>query len=69
MSDILMDATTGFISEDELVEIAVEPSELAAGAAASSILCGAGITTAITTASAAFGGGCPTSGCTSRCHN
>ncbi|MGK5547539.1 hypothetical protein ACSNOH_22800 [Streptomyces sp. URMC 127] len=67
MSDILMDATTGYISADELVELAEEPSELAAGAAASSILCAAGVTTAITTASAAMQGGCPTSGCTWRC--
>ncbi|MFE5492205.1 hypothetical protein ACFQ7Z_19980 [Streptomyces virginiae] len=67
MSAIVKDATTGFVSEEELVQLAEEPSELAAGAAASGILCGAGITTAITTFSAAMQGGCPTSGCTGRC--
>ncbi|MFE5871740.1 hypothetical protein ACFQ6V_24270 [Streptomyces roseifaciens] len=64
MSDILMDATTGFISAEELTEIAEEPSELAAGAAASTPWCAIGATAGI---SAALQGGCPTSGCTWRC--
>ncbi|MCQ8769244.1 hypothetical protein V7793_11645 [Streptomyces sp. KLMMK] len=67
MSDIIMDATTGFVSAEELVQLAEEPNELAAGAAATGILCATAITGVITTASAALQGGCPTSGCTVRC--
>jgi hypothetical protein len=64
MSDILMDATTGFVSEDELVQLAEEPSELAAG---TGIPCATAISGVIVGASAALQGGCPTSGCTHRC--
>ncbi|MFE1766794.1 hypothetical protein ACFW81_21600 [Streptomyces angustmyceticus] len=67
MSDILKDSTTGFVSEEELVQLAEEPNELAAGAAATGILCATAITSAITVASSALQGGCPTSGCTVRC--
>ncbi len=64
MSDILMDATTGFVSEDELVLLADEPSELAAG---TGLLCVTAVTGVVVGASAALQGGCPTSGCTNRC--
>ncbi|MGW2373376.1 class II lanthipeptide, LchA2/BrtA2 family [Kitasatospora sp. NPDC001683] len=61
MSDILMDASTGFVSADELVLLAEEPDDLAAG---TGVWCA---TAVIVGASAALQGGCPTSGCTTRC--
>ncbi|MFI9365851.1 hypothetical protein ACIG5E_33090 [Kitasatospora sp. NPDC053057] len=63
MSDILMDASTGFIPVDELVELAAEPDEIAVG----TILQTTAVITAATAISAALQGACPTSGITPRC--
>lgn len=67
MGDVPKDRSTGYVPEEELVQLAEEPSELAAGAPNTGILCVTAITSAISTLSAATQGGCPTSGCTTRC--
>ncbi|WBP90637.1 class II lanthipeptide, LchA2/BrtA2 family [Kitasatospora cathayae] len=73
MSDILMDASTGFIPEDELVELAAEPDSIAVGtwqviAATAATAAGVGaVLGGIGSISSSWGGGCPTTACTSRC--
>ncbi|MFE1828592.1 class II lanthipeptide, LchA2/BrtA2 family [Streptomyces yangpuensis] len=59
MSTIAMNDATGYVSADELVELADAPESLAAGWTPTII--------AATAVSAAMQGGCPTSGCTKRC--
>ncbi|WP_156727570.1 class II lanthipeptide, LchA2/BrtA2 family [Streptomyces apocyni] len=63
MGNIAMNDATGYVSADELVELADAPESLAAGITPT-ILPATGV---IVGASAALQGGCPTSGCTKRC--
>ncbi|WP_030075694.1 class II lanthipeptide, LchA2/BrtA2 family [Streptomyces baarnensis] len=66
MGDIAMTDATGYVSADELVELADAPESLAAGFTPT-IIPATAVTTVIVGASAAMQGGCPTSGCTKRC--
>lgn len=61
MDNIAMNDITGYVSADELVELADAPESLAAGWTP------ALVTSVVVGASAAMQGGCPTSGCTTRC--
>ncbi|GAB3492432.1 class II lanthipeptide, LchA2/BrtA2 family [Flexivirga lutea] len=72
MPRIGKDASTGYVSEEELLEL-FAPSEDVTGAGAvqpmsTAIACAISATVASATAiSAAWGDGCPSTACTSRC--
>jgi hypothetical protein len=77
MGKILMDKSTGFVSADELVQLAEPPKDLSVGDYSpntTGIMCASAvtasisaITASITAASGAMGDNCPTTACTSRC--
>ena len=71
MGKILMDKSTGFVPEDELIQLAEPPKDLSVGdyvANSTALACGiSAITASISAASAAWGDNCPTTACTSRC--
>jgi hypothetical protein len=64
-----MDKTTGYVSEDELIQLAEAPEDSAGGvvAPASSWLCVSAVASAVVTVSQAIGDACPTTACTTRC--
>ncbi|GHI88921.1 class II lanthipeptide, LchA2/BrtA2 family [Streptomyces xanthophaeus] len=66
MGNIAMNDATGYVSADELIELADAPDALAAGFTPT-IIPATAISTVIVGGSAALQGGCPTSGCTKRC--
>jgi len=71
MSTMLLDASTGFIPEEELEAITEMPGGFAGEdmmPIATSVPCAISATVASATAiSAAWGDGCPSTACTSRC--
>ncbi|MFD6096831.1 hypothetical protein ACFVWN_18910 [Nocardiopsis flavescens] len=71
MTTMLLDASTGFISEEELEAITETPGGSVGEdmmPIATSVPCAISATVASVTAiSAAWGDGCPTTVCTSRC--
>ncbi|WP_017626720.1 class II lanthipeptide, LchA2/BrtA2 family [Nocardiopsis chromatogenes] len=68
MSNLPMDRSTGYISVDELVELAEPPAGFAGGDAQAQSTPAISATVASATAiSAAMGDNCPSTACTSRC--
>ncbi|MFD0775075.1 hypothetical protein ACFQZ2_14165 [Streptomonospora algeriensis] len=71
MNRIIRDAETGYVSEDELLELTEPADNLVAGAAevqSTAVVCGiSAVTSAITAASSAMGDNCPTTACTTYC--
>jgi hypothetical protein len=55
--------------EDELIQLAEAPADAAGGevAPASGWLCASAVVSAVSAISAAWGEGCPTTACTTRC--
>lgn len=69
MENIATDLATGFVSEDELVELSDAPGDLAVGTTPATPTIGymTGALAGVTAISSSLQGGCPTSGCTSKC--
>jgi hypothetical protein len=72
MHQVPTDRSTGFVPEDELVQLAEPPRDLSVGDYVSpnstALVCGiTAVTASITAASSAMGDNCPTTACTSRC--
>ncbi|MDT0302482.1 hypothetical protein [Streptomonospora wellingtoniae] len=73
MSKLPMDKSTGFIPEDELVQLAEPPEDFAGGdvqtqSFTTAVCAGvSAIVSAASTISIAAGGGCPTTACTTQC--
>ncbi|MDA2803849.1 class II lanthipeptide, LchA2/BrtA2 family [Nocardiopsis suaedae] len=69
MSNLPMDRSTGYISVDELVELAEPPGGFVGGDAQvqSTIACVSATVASATAVSAAMGDNCPSTACTSRC--
>jgi hypothetical protein len=64
-----MDKTTGYVSEDELIQLAEAPEDSAGGvvAPASTWACVSVVVSAASAISSAVGDACPTTACTTRC--
>ena len=69
MGILPMDKSTGYIAEDELVQLAEAPDDSAGAmvAPASSWLCVSAVVSALSAISSAIGDACPTTACTTRC--
>ncbi|MUL42622.1 hypothetical protein FZ103_15825 [Streptomonospora sp. PA3] len=71
MNRITRDAETGYVPEEELLQLTEPADDLVAGAAevqSTTVVCGiSAVTSAITAASAAMGDNCPTTACTTYC--
>ncbi|MDA2811549.1 class II lanthipeptide, LchA2/BrtA2 family [Nocardiopsis sp. RSe5-2] len=69
MSNLPMDKSTGYVSVDELVELAEPPAGFAGGDAQvqSTLACAIASVTAVSVISQAAGDNCPSTACTSRC--
>ncbi|MEV4297231.1 class II lanthipeptide, LchA2/BrtA2 family [Microbispora rosea] len=71
MGNMLTTRSTGFVPEDELIQLAEPPQELSVGDAApnsTALACGiSAVTLSVTTLSLAMGDNCPSTACTSRC--
>jgi hypothetical protein len=64
MDEIVKDQSTGFIPEEELLALAGMPAGLETGAESGAWCV---VVETIVSLSQAFGDGCPTTACTSRC--
>lgn len=69
MGVLPMDKTTGYVSEDELIQLAEAPEDSAGSVVspASSWLCVSAVASAVSAISTAVGDACPTTACTHRC--